>query len=137
CSRRGLALAHAWPDHAHRRERLARRRHAAADDGEIVDAFRQEAAVGDRVPETVVEEAPFGAAVADVQLDGPGGAAHAVVEVPAAEHVVLRQAVAAPDAPRLPQPEAWRGVGQEGAFEARHVPAEKCGATVGLRPNDA
>ena len=73
-----------------------------------------------------------GASVGDVQLDGPCGATDAVVEAAAAEHVVLREAIATANATRLAQPEARRGVRQERVVESGHVPAQEHGASLRL-----
>ena len=72
------------------------------------------------------------APVGDVQLDRPCGATDAVVEVAAAEHVVLGERVATANATRLADAEARRGVRQERLLEAGHVPAQERGAALRL-----
>src|SRR4029077_16454731 len=88
--------------------------------------------VGYTVPQTVVEEAPVGQPAGDVQLDRPGGATDAVLELPPAEHVLLGERVAPANAARLAHTEARGRVRDEGLGEARHVLAEEGGAPLGL-----
>ena len=67
-----------------------------------------------------------------MQLDRPGGAADAVLELAAAEHVVLGQPVAAADAAGLAHAETGCGVGDERLRESGHVLLQEGGAALGL-----
>src|SRR5438128_26991 len=62
----------------------------------------------------------------------PGGATDRVVELPAAEDVVLGQSIAPPDATRLAHAEPRRAVGDERRCEAGHARTEKIPAALRL-----
>src|SRR2546427_12875275 len=66
------------------------------------------------------------------QLDRPGGAADAVLELAPAEHVLLGERVAAAEAARLAHPEPRGGVRDEGFLEARQVAAQEIRAVLRL-----
>src|SRR5262249_53487357 len=122
--RHRLPLTHARPDHAHRGEALSRRRETTPRDGADVESLLQPTAVRPRVPEAVLKDLPLRPALGGVQLDRPCRTADAVLELAAAEYVVARELVVAPDAARLAQPEARGGVGEKGLVESGHVRAQ-------------
>src|SRR5690606_21047023 len=57
----------------------------------------------------------------DVRFDGPALHADRVAEIAAREHVLFRQLVLAPDAPRLPDTELRRDLDDVGVLKAGRV----------------
>ena len=116
----GFAHGHAGGHDADRAHRLMGRGDAPAGDDQVLNLLRHERAIGDVVAIAAPDQR---AAVVRraMDVDGIARDRDGIVEVPAAQHVILRHHVLADDAPRLADAEERRRLGEVRLLEARHV----------------